>query len=276
MARISRAVGVLRSGNLLATLDNHRRENASTVRRLLPHPVPGGDGVSARRINALYRGLPTAAHYLEIGLHAGRTFEQVRLPYRIGVDPNPLFDLRRLPSNVVISAVTSDEFFEAASPQAGFDIVFLDGLHTYRQTYKDLINTLDVCPAGVIMVDDVVPSDEASAMPDQLESIAERQRRGLIGDPWHGDVYKVLLCIHEQHPELSVRTIMGSGNPQTLVWRDDVATPVSPIAVDSLVEIDNISYNDVFSAGPPDYFRPCAEDEAIADALSAVSARFSE
>ena len=151
----------------------------------------------------------------------------VRAPHRVGVDPKPLFDLdpNRLPKNASISAVTSDEFFGATRVDTSFDVVFLDGLHTFRQTYHDLINALRVCRSGVIVVDDVVPGDEVSAMPDQSESVAERKRRNLPGDAWYGDVFKVILCVHKYHPELRVRTVVGSGNPQALIWLETLGTP---------------------------------------------------
>jgi hypothetical protein len=36
---------------------------------------------------------------------------------------------------------------------------------------------------------------------------------------WHGDVFKVVFYIHDFWPSLNYRTIVGSGNAQTLVWR---------------------------------------------------------
>ena len=39
------------------------------------------------------------------------------------------------------------------------DLVYLDGLHTFEQTYRDLCNTLmHAHPATVILVDDTVPT----------------------------------------------------------------------------------------------------------------------
>lgn len=273
MNRISRGFDVVRSGNLGATVSNHRRERLGGPRRLLLHPVSGRDGTSARRINALYRGMPGARQYLEVGLHAGRTFEQVQVPNRVGVDPNPQFDLGRIPKNAFVEPVPSDAFFDALPPRTNFDIVFLDGLHTFRQTYRDLINSLNCGRSGVIIIDDVVPCDDVSALSDQQQSIAERRRRGLPGDPWHGDVYKVLVCIQRHHPDLCVRTIVGSGNPQAIVWHrsEDVAA----VAVDEeyLHEVDSVSFADVFVDGTPDFFRPCEETVAIDDALRAVAGR---
>ena len=270
----SKVVKLVRTGNLGAALENLRRARMGHPRLLLPHPMPGDCGDSARRINTLYRGMPAAQRYLEIGLELGFTFEHVQLPVRVGVDPYPLFDIERLPHNVSVSVATSDEFFSGAEREISFDIVFLDGLHTYRQTYRDLINALRVCRSGVIIIDDVVPIDEVSAMPDIKESRAERKRRGLPDMPWHGDVFKVVLCLRDHHSDLRIRTIVGSGNPQALVWRPHPAMPCPSVDDSILGEFDDVSFTDVFADGPPDFFVPSAESDAIADALRDVSGRF--
>jgi hypothetical protein len=274
MAQITKAVSLVRSGNLAATLDNRRRVSKGLEVRLLSNPMPGASGHSARRINALYHGMPVAGRYLEIGLRFGGTFQQIEVPVRVGVDPNPRFDLTKLPPRTFVSPVTSDDYFATTGTEPSFDLVFLDGLHEYRQTYTDLVNALKVCPAGVILIDDVVPSDEVSAMVDQHESLAERTRRGLPGSHWHGDVFKVLLAIRDHHPELCVRTLIGSGNPQTMVWRREVGSVCDAGDEAALAALQDVTYADVFADGPPDYFSPAPEADAIRDALRDVSGRF--
>jgi Methyltransferase domain len=225
---------------------------------------------SARRINSLFDELSGAGRYLEIGLEFGHTFKNVQAPVRWGVDPNPQFDTKHLPPNTHVAVMTSDEFFEVINPDVLFDVVFLDGLHTFRQTYRDLVNALRVCPRGVILIDDVVPSDEVSAIPDREKSFSERSRRGLTGYPWHGDVFRVLLCVKEHHPELSFRTIVGMGNPQALVWRNKSGI-VSSVAEAKLDIIETVSYADVFDYCTPDSLIPRTEAEAIEDWKSSFS-----
>jgi hypothetical protein len=216
-----------------------------------------------------------ARSYLEVGLFTGMTFQDVELPIRVGVDPAPRFDLADLPKGVSVHAVTSDEYF-AANPDANFDLVFLDGLHTFRQTYTDLINALRTCPDGPILIDDTVPSDEVSAIPDQEESRRERSRRGWSGFPWHGDVFKVILCVHDAHPELSVRTIDdGSGNSQSVVWRSDMNVVPQAVGESVLEKYDDVQFSEVFKDGTPLAFAPCDEAAAIAAVLRDVGPRFS-
>ena len=211
---------------------------------------------------------------MEVGLFTGMTFQDVQLPTRVGVDPAPKFSLADLPKGVSVHAVTSDEYF-AANPDANFDLVFLDGLHTFRQTYTDLINALCTCPDGPILIDDTVPSDEVSAIPDQEESRRERSRRGWSGSPWHGDVFKVILCVHDAHPELSVRTIDdGSGNPQSVVWRSDMDVLPQAVGESVLAQYDDVQFSEVFKDGTPLAFAACDEAAAIAAVLLDVAPRF--
>jgi len=233
-------------------------------RRLAPVPQPDGEGYSARRINTLLAGMTGAQRYLEIGLMNGDTFEDVRATERWGVDPRPRFDLGHLPPRSHVAVATSDAFF-ALNPGALFDVIFLDGLHTFRQTYRDLVNALKVCSNGAILIDDVVPSSETSAIPDHDRSLEERSRLGLKGLEWHGDVFRVVLCVGKHHPELSFRTIVGSGSPQTLVWRNDPEAVVDSVGEEDLVALEAVSFTDVFAGVLPAEFRPATESEAMAD-----------
>jgi hypothetical protein len=166
---------------------------------------------------------------------------------------------------------TSDEFFDR-SPFRGdrFDVVFLDGLHTFRQTYRDLVNALRLCPEGIILMDDVVPLDEISAIPDYDAAVEAHRRVGLSRPQsiWHGDVFRVILSLHSYHPELAFCTIVSPDNPQTLIWRKRAFTSVQGTSESELRSVDAIDYVDVFGHGIPGYFLPATEDVAIAQALS--------
>jgi len=229
------------------------------------------DGHSARRINRLLTGLPDARAYLEIGLATGATFENVNAPIRWGVDPRPQFDVHHLPPGVHVHVGTSDKFFELLpSQRTQFDVVFLDGLHTFRQTYRDLINAFRVCPNGIILMDDVVPIDEASAIPDRSAAVDAHRRLGLSRSPnlWHGDVFRVLLILRAHHPELEFCTIEGPDNPQALIWKRQAVAAVQGRREEELRPLDAIEYGDVFSEGIPSYLRPAPEDIALERALT--------
>ena len=202
---------------------------------------------------------------------SGHTFENVTASVRWGVDPRPQFDVRHLPSAVQVHVGTSDEYFDRR-PFHGdhFDVVFLDGLHTFRQTYRDLVNAFRLCPNGIIMMDDVVPIDEVSAIPDYGAAVEAHRRLGLwrpLGI-WHGDVLRVVLSLSSYHPELAFCTIEGPDNPQALVWKKQASAVVNGTSESKLRSVDAIEYGDVFSRGIPSCFRTTTENVAIKLALS--------
>ena len=224
---------------------------------------------SPRRVNAVLRMLSRPARYLEIGVDEGRTLENISATERWGVDPSPKFDTGRLPEGTRFVPVTSDEFFASAEGAQHFDVVFLDGLHTFEQTYQDLLNSFNLTGPVGVLVDDTVPYDEVSAMPDVLASLARRRELGLPGWFWHGDVWKVVVCIARHHLDLSFRTIVGSGNPQTLVWRNS-SDQLVRVGASDLRAITELAYLDTFQDNTvPDTFHPDNEERALAAFRSA-------
>lgn len=108
--------------------------------------------------------------YLEIGCDLDSTFKSISLPLKnkIGVDPFRGGTLK----------MTSDKFFEHNSKK--FDIIFIDGLHEYKQCKKDLMNSLKIIKkGGYIFLDDMLPHTWA---------MAQKQR---IVNKWMGDVWKI-------------------------------------------------------------------------------------
>lgn len=173
---------------------------------------------SARRINAA-AVVNNARRYLEIGVFEGETFRDVDIEFKDGVDPAFAFDPGPWASDRVrLFPQTSDEFWNSGNP-ATYDLIFIDGLHTFEQTIRDLICSMRFShPRTIWLIDDTLPCDVFSAIPDKARSFRERGRAGLPGLPWHGDVFKLVFAIHDFMPVLSYATIVGSGNAQTLAW----------------------------------------------------------
>jgi len=274
MATPQRVVQLIRAGSFTHTLRNRVRARRGQP-RILRHDAGRVFGThSSRRINRLADQLGDVTAYLEVGVARGFTLEAVNVPNRTGVDPRPRFSLQHLPDGVAVFVGTSDDFFATLDTDVTFGVVFLDGLHTYQQTYRDLIQSLrHTSPAGVVVIDDVVPSDEVSAMPDQDESYAERRRRGLASRSWSGDVFRMIPVLRDHHPELEVRTIIGSGSEQAVVWKESVAIESCSIDDELLAGYGSVSYHDVFSEGVPEWFKPGTEDEVIRAAVRRSAAR---
>ena len=220
-----------------------------------------------RRLNQLASRLD-AKTYLEIGVADGVTFRAVMIEERTGVDPRFGFDTRSVTdARTVLVESESDAFFASLPRERTFDVCFIDGLHTFTQAYRDLINCLaHAGPRSAFLIDDTVPSDRHSALPDQVEALRSRMRAGGGGNAWHGDVYKVVFAIHDLHPELEYRTIMGSGNPQTLVWQ--AVGRGRTARVGSIGRISALTYPDL--QRNRDLLREATEAEALDACVQAV------
>ena len=252
---------------------NRLRDIAGLTLMLQFRPEPVREGAwSPRRINALVRALHLRS-YLEIGVFEGETFKDVVTRRRYGVDPNPLFDAVYLPRGAKFAVMTSDDFFATLRRSTRFDIAFIDGLHTMEQTYRDVINVFAHLRRGAVLIDDTVPSDEISAIPDQTESYRRRDAAGLEGRPWHGDVWRVVTLLERHHPELEWRTIVDDGNPQTLVWRRRRGTTVRAVSDEEVALAKASSYADEFSGGVPQYFWPTSESTALSDCVASLRRR---
>lgn len=186
-----------------------------------------------------------AKRYLEIGVARGNTFFAIDIANKVAVDPKFRFEWRgRVTDRIKFHETTSDQFFLAAPPGPKFDIIFLDGLHTFEQTFRDFCNALAVAhDKTVFLIDDTVPSDVYSSLPSQEDAGRFRREAGASKIGWHGDVYKVVYAIHDFFPMFDFRTIVGKGNPQTLLWREQRKdfTPV----YNNLESISRMTYFDM-------------------------------
>lgn len=163
-----------------------------------------------------------AKAYLEVGVASGKTFLNVDFALKHAVDPEFLFDTRPFETATTqFFEMTSDEFFvNYADVVRKYDLIFLDGLHTFEQTFRDLCSSMAHSHDKTIwIIDDVVPSDVFSAVPRQRLAYKYRKLNGGRGRAWHGDVFKLIYAIHDFFPNLSYRTVVGQGNPQAVVVR---------------------------------------------------------
>ena len=220
---------------------------------------------SARRVNTLAKAL-NAENYLEIGVWHGDSLFSVDINNKIGVDPHFAFDKATVnDQNVTLVEDTSDNFFSKLPRNTEFDIVFLDGAHIFEQTYRDLCNVLLYSKKNsVILIDDVRPNDVYSTMASWEQACKARQEQGNFDGSWHGDVFKVLFALHDFHPGLNYRTIIGADNPQALVWRSNLGGR-EPL-FNSMEKISRLSYFNLIEN--LNILRYCSEEEAFALCLS--------
>lgn len=140
--------------------------------------------------------------YLEIGVsNPYSNFLKIKCARKVSVDPcqeceyfsqECIREFKRF----IDHQTTSDEFF--ANNKETFDIIFVDGDHSYRQSLADLNNALKVVRTGgfVVMHDACPPCFENT----QLDNF----KKGL---PYNGDVWKtVLSAIRQSKGELEIKT----------------------------------------------------------------------
>jgi len=188
-----------------------------------------------------------ARTYLEIGVERGINFFQTKAPVKIAVDPR--FKIPKRPSNtesVYFYEVPSDDFFESDhKPELekhGIDVALVDGLHTYAQSLRDMVNCAQYLnDGGIIIVHDCYPKNEAASLPDMQAAIKHYTFNGA----WNGDVYKAILWLRCNRADLEVYTldidhglgIIKKGKAQSMLDYTDE-------------QIEKLTYQDFLSVGP--------------------------
>jgi len=129
------------------------------------------EAINYNRISVLFLIMTAFRNprYLEIGCSSNATFNSIPFGDKVGVDPFRGGNLR----------LFSDEFF--AQNFKKFDVIFIDGDHTYEQVRRDVINALrSLERGGWIVLHDMLPRDAIESHVPLLEN-----------GPWTGDVWKV-------------------------------------------------------------------------------------
>ena len=120
--------------------------------------------------------------YLEIGCAYNECFDNVEANHKVGVDPISGGTIRS----------TSNEFFQ--NNNDSFDLIFIDGLHHYKQVLSDIENSLKVLnDNGFILVHDCLPKS--------LAHQAVPRYRGY----WNGDVWKSIVKLRTKN-DLDITT----------------------------------------------------------------------
>jgi len=120
--------------------------------------------------------------YLEIGTQHGNCFEKVEIENKICVDPVKVYDK-------LTHEMTSDEFFD--QNKNTYDIIFVDGLHTEEQTYKDILNSLKILnDNGSIVVHDCLPHAEE-----------------FIQICWNGTVFRAIIDLRYNNKDVIIKVV---------------------------------------------------------------------
>lgn len=173
---------------------------------MTPRRIPelSRQGILQRAINRL-----NARRYLEIGVDDGSLFRAIDVRERIGVDPIP-------PAEHVVKAcqkprtayfqMPSDEFFAKEAKRTlsgGVDVVFVDGLHTFDQAYRDCVHALEyLSPGGLLFIHDCLPTSEAEGVAADNYAAAQAMNLPEWTGDWTGDVWKAVVRLRAEHHDL--------------------------------------------------------------------------
>ena len=159
-----------------------------------------------------------AKTYLEIGIDAGTTLNAIKAHRKIGVDPKLSLSLgERLKKRIavlfaadkeIIFRTTSDKFFLKKARLFKTDkigVAFIDGLHTYEQSLRDVVNCLKhLRPEGIIVLHDCNPPSSTIAYPAaNIQEARDANLPDWTGD-WCGDVWKTIVYLRSHRNDLSI------------------------------------------------------------------------
>jgi hypothetical protein len=160
-----------------------------------------------------------AKTYLEI-MAEGDTFFEVNIPEKTVVNPYFQFEKSEHESeNNKFFEVVSDIFFLELDQSIKYDLIFFNDVHNFEQTFRDFTNSLTQSNRRTLwVINNTFPPDIYASLKDKKEAIKLAKQAGHKNTNWCGDVYKLILAIHDFFPSLSYCTIKTGDNAQTLIW----------------------------------------------------------
>ncbi|MCX6239279.1 MAG: class I SAM-dependent methyltransferase [Bacteroidia bacterium] len=200
--------------------------------------------------------------YLEIGCSKGKSFLPVRCKTKIAVDPDfKITRTRKLlwfiknPYNVNCKYFeeTSDDFFrlrvDLLNSCETLDVVLVDGLHTFRDSLNDVLNSLNYLnPNGIIIIHDCLPPDNTSAMPAMLFPNLEEQNVEGWTSEWYGDVWKSIIYLRSNFPELLDVSVIDSDYGLGIVRIKNKIDGKLKIDEKSFNAIDQMTYKEMIES----------------------------
>ncbi len=195
-----------------------------------------------------------ARTYLEIGVKKGKVFLNIKARKKIAVDPHFKINKKRQIksyfnnlSNIFNEyyEMTSDVFFEKYSNiftrLNGFDVAFIDGLHTYKQSLKDVQNCLNFLNRnGVIIMHDCNPLSEVEAHPATSQEDYANLNLPEGTSSWSGDVWKTIAHLRSTRADLHI-FVLNCDHGMGIITR---GAPEDMLQY-SEKSIENLSYKDL-------------------------------
>jgi len=164
-------------------------------------------------LSAIISEFPIKA-YLEIGTAFNNTFHTIPVINKVGVDPTVGGTHR----------MTSDEFFDNC--EQSFDLIFIDGLHSYEQVRQDVDNALKFLnPNGLIVLHDMLPKNW------------REQKIPRISGNHTGDGWKVAFAL-SQRTDLSFMVVTVDCGIGIIIKEEDHCDTTFPMVDMATVDFD--------------------------------------
>lgn len=154
--------------------------------------------------------------YVEIGCERGHSFLPIRAKYKIAVDPFLQISVVEKAKWIIRNPANfRNKYFEEESDLffsrrktflkefGPLDVVLVDGLHTFRASLNDVLNSLLYLNTyGVIILHDCYPPHKPSAAPFKHYPTIQEQSRieGWTGE-WCGEVWKTIVFLRKNMDE---------------------------------------------------------------------------
>lgn len=188
--------------------------------------------------------------YLEIGVQSGKNFFSIKAGDKTAVDPQFAFPLKerirwvfKNYSNLAARyyEITSDRYFEIINSSKKMDVIFIDGLHTYDQSLRDVINSLSILKEnGVIVMHDCNPPHKTAAYPSQSIEEAAAANLSSWTNEWCGDVWKTICFLRSTRKDLRV-FVLDTDYGLGIITRGDAEESLAL----SAAQVDAMTYDDL-------------------------------
>lgn len=192
--------------------------------------------------------------YLEIGTYKGQSFFPIKCHKKVAVDPQFNIPLKRKLKWIykdyhnlfnTYAELTSNDFFERRSefvkkykPQ----VVFVDGLHTFKASLLDVLNSLTyLSNDGVIIMHDCLPPNKAaSTFANSFSEAIDMKLEGWTGE-WTGDVWKTIVYLKEKYGESINVCVLDTDYGLGYIT---INTPISDFKIDERIfnEVNQLTY----------------------------------